>query len=944
MDTFKKYLSYLILICFFIISLSGLFFLILSPFQENKCALSFNRKYSKAELAYFRSELEYLKTRDPMTGEVPVNIREREIEFVKSIPSRKEFEFKNQIQNGGKLQLPYLQSENWISRGPINIAGRIKDIAFDVKNENIILAASASGGLWRSINGGGSWIKTSSANAEQSVYCIEQDKRSGKTDTWYFGTGELLSTTNRKFTTVARTVGMGNGIYKSTDNGLSWEHLSSTGVLDVSQLSELFQGIWDIKVDNSIDDKDVVYAACHGGIMKSTDGGVSWKLTIGDLTNKCFSTDIEINSDNSMIYSVLSSMTSSGNKPLKTGIYRSTDGNNWTDITPQGFPETTRVVKVKSAPSNPNVIYVLTEKHVEISDPFLSFAASYHTFWKYTYNPSLGKGVWENRTANLPFQDVNYINKNLQEGLNSLGGYCITFNIKPDDENVVFIGGTNLFRSTNGFGDTLNTTMVGGYGTHLHPDQHAIESLPSNPNVLINGSDGGITVTNNCMVDNISWTLKNNGLISSQYYSVAIDKITDNNEIMIGGLQDQGSAMKSNSELNNWFQIFGGDGLSSFIGNNRDFFIVSVYEGSIYGGTFGSENSVVINYDSYLMSNEMLNLYYNFFTIFDVEPNNNDELYLVAKNVIYRKTNLKLAINNSKQRNSNWSRMLNSTLSSQESITALKLSTTPANRLYYGSDAGKVYRIDGAKSGNPEKLEITGNNFPVNGYVSCITVDPEDADKLFVVFSNYNVQSVFYSSNGGASWNQQGGNLEENPDGGGAGPSIRWIEILHREDGTIYFAGTTTGLYSTTNLAGVNTVWVKESPDLIGNIKVDMITARQSDGFVAVATQGNGIYSCYVDKVNPVISDLNYGNMNISNYPNPCSDKTTFQFEIPDDSYCSLKLYDVTGRIVDIISEKFYQKGKHQELFSTRKLSHGNYYYILEIKDMRITGKMVVSK
>ena len=107
------------------------------------------------------------------------------------------------------------------------------------------------------------------------------------------------------------------------------------------------------------------------------------------------------------------------------------------------------------------------------------------------------------------------------------------------------------------------------------------------------------------------------------------------------------------------------------------------------------------------------------FTLFDVEPKDNDELYLVVKNVIYRKTKLKSAINNSSQRNLHWSRMFNSQLSGNESITAIKVSGSPANRLYYGSDKGKVYRIDDANSGNPSKIEITGSNFPINGYVSC---------------------------------------------------------------------------------------------------------------------------------------------------------------------------------------------------------------------------------
>ncbi|MFC2131924.1 T9SS type A sorting domain-containing protein, partial [Bacteroidota bacterium] len=892
------------------------------------------KKYSKVELAYFRAEIEYFKTRDPKTGVISPNIREKELDFVKSIPSKDDYRLFD------KNYIPVIQSQDWISRGPVNIAGRIKAIAFDILDENIVLAGSASGGLWRSTDGGENWLKTSSPNAEQTVYCIEQDRRSGHTNTWYYGTGELLSTTDRKLEISPRTVGMGNGIYKSTDNGLTWNHLQSTRVLDKGNLTEVFQGIWDINVDTSIKDKDVIYAACHGAVMKSEDGGESWKTAIGDLGNKCFSTDIEISADG-LYYCALSTMTDNDYKPLKDGIYRSDDGEIWKDITPQNFPDSTRVVKIKLAPGNQNVLYVLTEAPIPPLDPFFSFASSHHTFWKYTYNPDSGKGEWEDRTANLPDQSLADMNQALSRGLNSLGGYCLTLNVKPDNEDVVFIGGTNIFRSTTGFADSL-FRKIGGYYTSLHADQHAIEFLPSNPNIIYNGSDGGVSVCDNAMASTVKWDEKNNGLISTQYYSVAIDKAVSFDELMIGGLQDQGTVMKIDTIKSSWFQIYGGDGLSCFIGNNKDFAIVTIYDGQIYGGLFEGEEGVVLTNKSLLISDEMKNIYYNFYTLFDVEPNLNNELYLVAKNVIYRKKNLKVAINDYKQRNINWTLLSHAALPKTENITAIRLSKEPANRLYFGSDAGKLYRIDDAETANPGYIEITGDEFPQNAYTACITVDPENADNLFVIFSNYNVQSIFYSTDGGATWSAQGGNLEENPDGGGAGPSIRWIEILHTEEGTIYFAGTSAGLYSTTALAGVNIIWLKESDDLIGNIKVDMITARQSDGFVAVATQGNGIYSAYVDNIISVKNQSDFTDFLICNYPNPCRNHTTFNITLPADGAYSLSLYDINGKLVNHISERYYRKGIHRLNYNTSGLHTGKYFYVLSNGRLQISGNMIV--
>ena len=82
--------------------------------------------------------------------------------------------------------------------------------------------------MWRSTNSGGSWEKVTPPNVEQSATCITQDTRFGKTQTWYYGTGEILNTTERNVSTNVRTIGVGNGIFKSIDNGATWQPLPAT--------------------------------------------------------------------------------------------------------------------------------------------------------------------------------------------------------------------------------------------------------------------------------------------------------------------------------------------------------------------------------------------------------------------------------------------------------------------------------------------------------------------------------------------------------------------------------------------------------------------------------------------------------------------------------------------------------------------------------------------
>ncbi|MGA2298375.1 MAG: sialidase family protein, partial [FCB group bacterium] len=487
----------------------------------------------KAEFATEFADWEFLKTRDPETNSIPENIKGRELAFASTIPS-KENQYKSNFLLGSKT---LIQTQPWTNRGPSNIAGRILAIAFDNQNENIMLAGSASGGLWRSTDKGLSWVKATPPNVIQSVTCMAQDKRTGKTNTWYYGTGELLSTTDRKVNTLPRTIGIGDGIFKSTDDGLTWIQLPSTKTSSPGQLSNSFQGIWNIVTDYNNQNADIVYAACYGGILRSSDGGTSWTNVLGDINNKSFSTDIVITSKG-VLYAALSTFTVNGSKPQKTGIYRSNDGMIWTNITPTNFPTSYRTIKLALAPSNEKVLYVLTEKAGTNSIQEF-YSPSAYTFWKFTYNDMAGTGTWLNRTSYMPGKGTNYTS---YLDLNTLGGYAMKVKVKPDDENVVYIGGTSLYVSRNGYTTDTSYVSIGGYPygftrEELHPDMHAIEFLPSNPNRVYIGNDGGIQLTDSSLAGNIIWLNVNNALLTTQFYSVSINHKINGDQAIFGGLQ-----------------------------------------------------------------------------------------------------------------------------------------------------------------------------------------------------------------------------------------------------------------------------------------------------------------------------------------------------------------------------------------------------------------------
>jgi photosystem II stability/assembly factor-like uncharacterized protein len=897
------------------------------------------KKMSKPGLLAMQANYQFMKLRDPQTGKIPVGIRSRELAFTSRLPL-------NSNEAG----------QSWTWRGPTNIGGRMLCVA-DIDDGNHLLAGSASGGMWKSTDQGQNWDKTTAPDAEQSATCLVQDKRQGKHNIWYYGTGELLSTTNRNISTNARTVGIGNGIYKSNDNGVTWQPLIATQGGSPANLQEIFQGIWRIVTDPVHMDKDIVYAACYGAIMRSEVGVATWEVALGDLENKSFATDLAITSDG-ILYAALSSFGLSVEPPGKAGIWRSADGINWNRITPAGFPQDNRVTRLALAPSNEQVMYVFTESQSPDLNPFNGYTNTINTFWKMTCNMAADSAVWEDRTTGIPGGGNGSMNS-FPFSFVVYGGYCFTMGVKPDNENVVFLGGMNLYRSVNGFVDSLTNTFIGGYpydmdSIHtLHPDQHGITFLPSDPSTMFMSNDGGIYATNNCMADSshMVWNRLNNKLTTTQFYSIAIDHGASGDDWILGGLQDNNwyyTVTDNPSEF--WFDIdICYDGFATCVAPNWEYSVISAYSGNIWTSRFDANmhtkdifpqlpDTLLKYYDPVMGSNILFPFYQNF----ALAPNNHETFYLPTITSIWRKDNLKAAAYDTSLRNSGWSHLNNVDVGTASEISYLDVSLFPANRLYYGTNLGKVYRLDNANTGNPIPVEITGNNFPVNAFVAFIDIDPDNADNLMVTFSNYGVQSLFHSNDGGTTWVSVGGNLEEFPDGSGAGPSVRCTKKLYFQGKKIIFAGTSSGLFSTRELKGDSTVWKKEGATTIGNVIIDMIDARQTDGFIAIGTHGNGVYSAYFNPSAGIQDSRGHQSLQVGNiFPNPVEDAAKIEVVAGKKSLLRVTLFDNRGKPVKEYPGKTVLPGKQQVSFAFEDLPDGVYYLKLEAEGAFVSKKII---
>jgi hypothetical protein len=257
------------------------------------------------------------------------------------------------------------------------------------------------------------------------------------------------------------------------------------------------------------------------------------------------------------------------------------------------------------------------------------------------------------------------------------------------------------------------------------------------------------------------------------------------------------------------------------------------------------------------------------------------------------------------------------------SISALGASTaSPRARLYYGTSQGQVFRLDDADRAAASSIPAdcwSGMGLPPGAYVSCLGVDPGNGDRAILVFSNYGVRSVFATTDAGRTWSDVSGNLEERPDGSGSGPSIRWAAVQRYGGGRIYFLGTSTGLYSSTELNGASTIWVQEGAASIGRVVVDMIATRSADGLVAVGTHGQGVFSGISPAVGPPPAESGGETALGRPYPNPVGGDgnpfVTFAYTLREAARVRLSIYDLTGEEVAVLVDEYREAGLQPDAY-----------------------------
>jgi hypothetical protein len=623
------------------------------------------------------------------------------------------------------------------------------------------------------------------------------------------------------------------------------------------------------------------------------------------------------------------------------------------------------------APSNENILYVLYE------NGFTNTSAARNKEADLFKLDMTAGNNWTNLSDNLP--DFPGGDNDATDPFTIQSGYDLFITVKPNDPNFVILGGSSLYRSTNGFSSTAATSWIGGYGNTLptltfypnsHPDIHNVVFSPnaSTPNEAICANDGGLQRTTDITSagSNVVWTNINN-YQTLQYYKVTIDPETGANNFA-GGSQDNGTHFRDKTGLaglipadsNNHRRLIGGDGGSVGISKrtaSNQFIYGSVQLGTLRRGIIQSSFSATdIRPTGSLLTPSITGStteYGEFVTNFKLNPDNTEDLFYVNFNRLFRTAFASIVTPSGWTELTGVGNAINATNGTDVGIRAMTFSRgaySTNHVLYLGTTDGRIFRLDNPRNATastpPVNITPSAGVADLSGLnIQDIAVNPNNDNEIMVVTTNYgrtvgatftNVVNILWTNNAKSfspTWLVADGNLAGTSTSGFI--SARSCMITVKKDAsnnpvTEYYVGTAAGLFAVENLgttlqASGTPNWQREASSVLNFAVISSLDYRPADNVMVVGTHGNGLYYTFLGTPNlvtginnPVLNDKNFISLV---YPTISSSMVRYKigskFEVKK---ISLQLFNMQGQQV-FRKEDNYSDGS----FDLSKYTKGAY-------------------
>ncbi|OGD26758.1 MAG: hypothetical protein A2Y56_00425, partial [Candidatus Aminicenantes bacterium RBG_13_63_10] len=699
----------------------------------------------------------------------------------------------------------------WRNIGPAIMVGRVTDIEGVPGNPAVVYVGTATGGVWKTVDAGVTWKPIFDGQAVPSIgdIALEPDNP----EVVYVGTGEANP---------RNSVSAGGGVFKSTDGGTTW---TSLGLQDARHISRI---VIDPRRPN------VVFVGALGhvfgpnkerGVFRSEDGGRTWEKTL--YTDERHGVaDLEIDPRNpNILYAALWRFERkpwtflSGDE--EGGLFKSLDGGRtWKKLT-RGLPRLMGRIGVKVAPSNPAVVYAMTESP----------------------EGTLYRSDDRGETFRLASKERRIISR---------GFYYTDLRVDPVEENRVYAMASQLLVSIDGgksFRRISRTT---------HVDFHALWIDPSNPRRLWQGQDGGIAVSQD---RGETWHYANN-LCASQLYQV----FADNREpfyFVGGGLQDNGTWYAPSRSrdpfgiLNDdWRMISFGDGFHGVVHpENPDLFLTESQGGNLMRTDMRTGEQQAVSPQPRRADGgpaSLLPYRFNWNAPLVPSPFDAETVYL-GGNIVFKSADFgttwraispDLTTNDKEKQKSAGGPVWTENSTAEYHCTIISLRESPFQRglLWAGTDDGLLHvTTDGGKVWQNVTKNVPG--IPAFSSVSAVEPSWTEAGTAYCAFDRHMLNDlrpfVFKTRDLGKTWTNISGNLPER--------AHVWTLKEDLENPAILYAGTELGLF--VSLSG-GTDWVKLHGRNLPVVPVHDILIHLRDNDLILGTHGRGIW--ILDDITPI--------------------------------------------------------------------------------------------
>ena len=698
--------------------------------------------------------------------------------------------------------------------GPAFTSGRIADIAIHPDNENVWYIAVGSGGVWKTTNSGTTWKPIFDRQTTYSIGSITIDPNNPHTI--WVGTGENVG---------GRHVAFGDGIYVSHDDGASWKNM---GLKNSEHLS---------KIVVHPEDSNTVWVASQGplwtaggerGVYKTTDGGKTWKRTLGD-DQWVGATDLVIDPRNP---DVLYAATWQRHRTVAgylgggpgSGLHKSTDGGETWIKLKKGIPGSNLgKIGLAISPFNPDILYAAIELDRRKGGLFMS--TNRGESWKKMSDAVSGG------TGPHYYQEL----------------YA-----SPHHEGKLFLM-NNYVRISDDHGKTF----YGMNERNKHVDSHAMAFKKSDPNYVLFGTDGGLYESFDLTK---SWKYIRN-LPITQYFKVAVDDSKPFYKIY-GGTQDNGShggpsnTMWSDGIANSdWWKTLGADGHQSAIEpGNPNITYGEFQQGALWRIDQTTKETVFIQpqalegdpYERFNWDAPIL-----------VSPHNPKRLYFASQRVWksdnrgddWTPISSDLTLNQERQalpyygKQQSWDNAWDVlAMSNYNTITSLAESPKQEGLVYAGTDDGIIQTTEnGGQTWRKSSLgSIKGlGNVP---FVNDVRADLYDANVVYAAVDNHKYGDykpyILKSTNKGKSWKIISGDLPKK--------LLVWRLVQDHVNKDLIFAATEYGIYFTYN-GGTNWIQLKGG---VPTISFRDIAIQRRENDLVGASFGRGFF--ILDDITPI--------------------------------------------------------------------------------------------